>query len=213
MSITFKNNHLSGLEAAIRSMRNPMDSWHCTDSYTNYDGIFVIGDKDLELAKKLVKNGDDHGKIARMIHVSVDVTAPMYWWKEFDTYKVGTVRMSCSTMHKIHSKELTIDDFSHEHLFDESLAVLDTLLFAINSYRKLFVSDSTFISAAHKKEYWWQMIQLLPSSFNQMATIDLNYQTLRNIYRARKSHKLDEWTAFTIWIASLPYANELIIGE
>ena len=213
MSITFKNQELSGLYTAIRSMRNPMDSWHCTDSYTNYDGIFVIGEKDLELAKKLVKNGDDHGKIARMIHVSVDVTAPMYWWKEFDTYKVGTVRMSCSTMHKIHSRDLTIDDFSHEHLFEESLVALDNLLFAINSYRKHFVSGSIDISAANKKEYWWQMIQLLPSSFNQMATIDVNYQTLRNIYHARKNHKLDEWTAFTVWIASLPYANELIIGE
>ena len=211
--IAFKNNNISGLEAAIRSMRNPMDSWHGTDSYTNYDGVFVIGDKDLELAKKLVKNGDDHGKIARMIHVSVDVNAPMYWWKEFDTYKVGTVRMSCSTMHKIHSRDLTIDDFSHEHLFGEALAALEHLLFAINSYRKLFVSDSTFISAANKKEYWWQMIQLLPSSFNQMATVDLNYQTLRNMHRARKGHKLDEWTAVDIWISSLPYANELIIGE
>ena len=213
MSITFKNTNVSGLEAAIRSMRNPMDSWVGSDSYTNTIGAFIIGEKDLELAKKLVKNGDDHGKIARMIHLSVDVTAPMYWWKEFDTYKVGTVRMSCSTMHKIHSKELTIDDFSHEHLFGEAMSALENLLSVINSYRKLFVSDSTFISAANKKEYWWQMIQLLPSSFNQMATIDLNYQTLRNIYRARKSHKLDEWTAFTIWIASLPYANELIIGE
>lgn len=213
MSITFKNNNVSGLEAAIRSVRNPMDSWAGSDSYTNTNGAFVIGEKDLELAKKLVKNGDDHGKIARMIHVSVDITAPMYWWKEYDTYKVGTVRMSCSTMHKIHSRDLTIEDFSHDHLFDDSLAALENLLFAINHYRKHFVSDSLYMSAANKKEYWWQMIQLLPSSFNQMATIDVNYQTLRNIYRARKSHKLDEWTAFTIWISSLPYANELIIGE
>lgn len=212
MSITFKNNHVSGLEAAIRSMRNPMDSWNCTDSYTNYDGIFVIGEKDLELAKKLVKNGDDHGKIARMIHVSVDVTAPIYWWKEYDTYKVGTVRMSCSTMHKLHSRDLTIDDFSHEHLFDSSIFALDELIGCINHYRQKFISDIQD-TEINKKEYWWQMIQLLPSSFNQMATIDLNYQTLRNIYRARKSHKLDEWTAFTVWIASLPYANELIIGE
>lgn len=212
MSITFKNNYVSGLEAAIRSMRNPMDSWHCTDSYTNYDGVFVIGEKDLELAKKLVKNGDDHGKIARMIHVSVDVTAPMYWWKEYDTYKVGTVRMSCSTMHKLHSRDLIIDDFSHEHLFDYSIFALDELIGCINYYRQKFISDIQD-TEINKKEYWWQMIQLLPSSFNQMATIDVNYQTLRNIYRARKSHKLDEWTTFTSWIVSLPYANELIIGE
>lgn len=212
MSITFKNNYVSGLEAAIRSMRNPMDSWHCTDSYTNYDGVFVIGEKDLELAKKLVKNGDDHGKIARMIHVSVDVTAPMYWWKEYDTYKVGTVRMSCSTMHTLHSRDLTIYDFSHEHLFDSSIFALDELIGCINHYRQKFISDIQD-TEINKKEYWWQMIQLLPSSFNQMATIDVNYQTLRNIYRARKSHKLDEWHAFTSWIVSLPYANELIIGE
>lgn len=212
MSITFKNNHVSGLEAAIRSMRNPMDSWHCTDSYTNYDGVFVIGEKDLELAKKLVKNGDDHGKIARMIHVSVDVTAPIYWWKEHDTYKVGTVRMSCSTMHKLHSRDLIIDDFSHEHLFDSSISALDELIGCINHYRQKFISDIQD-TKINKKEYWWQMIQLLPSSFNQMATIDLNYQTLRNIYHARKNHKLDEWHAFVSWIASLPYANELIIGE
>lgn len=212
MSITFKNNYVSGLEAAIRSMRNPMDSWHCTDSYTNYDGVFVIGEKDLELAKKLVKNGDDHGKIARMIHVSVDVTAPMYWWKEYDTYKVGTVRMSCSTMHTLHSRDLTIYDFSHEHLFDSSIFALDELIGCINHYRQKFISDIQD-TEINKKEYWWQMIQLLPSSFNQMATIDVNYQTLRNIYRARKSHKLDEWHIFTSWIVSLPYANELIIGE
>ena len=212
MSITFKNNYVSGLEAAIRSMRNPMDSWHCTDSYINYDGIFVIGEKDLELAKKLVKNGDDHGKIARMIHVSVDVTAPMYWWKEYDTYKVGTVRMSCSTMHKLHSRDLTIDDFSHEHLFDSSIFALDELIGCINHYRQKFISDIQD-TEINKKEYWWQMIQLLPSSFNQMATIDVNYQTLKNIYHARKNHKLDEWHAFVSWIVSLPYANELIIGE
>lgn len=212
MSIIFKNNHISGFEAAIRSMRNPMDSWHCTDSYTNYNGMFVIGEKDLELAKKLVKNGDDHGKIARMIHVSVDVTAPMYWWKEYDTYKVGTVRMSCSTMYKLHSRDLTIDDFSHEHLFDSSIFALDELIGCINHYRQKFISDIQD-TEINKKEYWWQMIQLLPSSFNQMATIDVNYQTLRNIYRARKSHKLDEWHAFASWILSLPYANELIIGE
>lgn len=212
MSITFKNNYVSGLEAAIRSMRNPMDSWHCTDSYTNYDGIFVIGEKDLELAKKLVKNGDDHGKISRMIHVSVDVTAPMYWWKEYDTYKVGTVRMSCSTMHKLHSRDLSIDDFSHEHLFDSSIFILDELIGCINHYRQKFISNIQD-TEINKKEYWWQMIQLLPSSFNQMATIDVNYQTLRNIYHARKNHKLDEWHAFVSWIVSLPYANELIIGE
>lgn len=210
--IEFVNTEVSGLKAAIRSMRNPMDSWASSDSYTNTNGTFIIGEKDLELAKKLVKNGDDHGKIARMIHVSVDVTAPMYWWKEYDTYKVGTVRMSCGTMYTLHKRDLTIDDFSHEHLFDSSMFALDELIGCINHYRQKFISDIQD-SEINKKEYWWQMIQLLPSSFNQMATVDINYQTLRNIYHARKNHKLAEWHAFVVWVLSLPYANELIIGE
>ena len=222
--LKIENSEVLGWEHAIRGMRNPKNSWENGDSEScsgsgncqncfYYDACpscyvpFVVGPNDLGLMMQLRNAGTDHRKFMRMIVVYLDITAPLYWWKEFDTYKVGTVRMSCSTMHKLHCRDLTVDDFSHEQLLDESLVVLEEYVIKyINNYRRAFVDTS-------KKEYWWQMIQLLPSSFNQLATIDINYQTLRNIYHARKNHKLAEWHAFVVWILSLPYANELIIGE
>ena len=204
-----------GWEAAIRGMRNPLDSWNKSDScyltineivgHPCDDGLqkeFVIGENDLQLMKKLVKAGTDHSKFMRMITVTLDITAPMYWWKEFDTYKVATVRNSCSTMHTIHKKEFTLDDFSHEHLVKE-LKILEVVIIALNAARKRYLKNKD-------EADWWQMIQLLPSSYNQRSTMQLNYQVLRNIYHARKNHKLDCWRTFCSWIETLPYAKELI---
>jgi hypothetical protein len=181
----------------------------------------VIGENDLKLMKSLSKAGSDHSKFLRMINVAVDITAPLYWWKEFDTYKVGTVANSCSTMHKIHSKEFTLDDFSHEHLFngidvvegesdmeyyENPTLYLEQIISVINHYR-------TRYNDTKDKKYWWQMIQLLPSSYNQKRTVQLNYQVLKNMYFARRNHKLDEWHGVCDWIESLPYAKELICYE
>lgn len=215
--IKIENVEVFGWESAIRGMRNPLNSWGKSDSvYGTYWGDidghecsdrdgFCIGSNDLDLMKKLIAAGSDHSKFMRMINVTLDITAPLYWWKEFDTYKVGTVRNSCSTMHKIHSKEFTLDDFSHEHLNDGSLNILDMTIYHLNAYRDEFLRTND-------KNDWWQMIQLLPSSYNQRATVQLTYAVLRNMYHSRKNHKLDEWRDFCKWIESLPY-SELITGD
>lgn len=186
----------------IEGMRNPKNSWDRSDSF----GVgYGIGSSDLNLMKTLAKAGPVHRKYMRMIPVYVRITAPLYWWKEFDTYKVGTVANSCSTMHKIHSKEFTIDDFSVEHLGPASLTILKNIIKCMNDYREEFLKDS-------EKHNWWQMIQLLPSSYNQTRNVMLNYEVLANIYEWRKDHKLDEWKAFCKWIEDLPH-SELITGE
>ena len=191
-----------GWQAAIRGMRNPLESWSKMDSVWDVDG-FYLGDNDLGLMQRLAKAGDDHGKFLRMLIVYVDITAPLYWWKEFDTYKVGTVANSCSTMHKIHARDLTLDDFSHEHLNLDSLEMLMRLIKGINEYRYEYTQD------LNDKDCWWQLIQMLPTSYNQKRTVMLNYQVLKNIYFARKHHKLDEWHTFCEWIGNLPYFKEI----
>ena len=247
--IKFENTEVVGWEAAIRGMRNPMNSWDNSDSRWYSIGTpgtnpaatndkylkekYCIGDNDLDLMKRLRNAGTDHRKFMRMITVYVDITAPLYWWKEFDTYKIGTVANSCSTMHKIHAKEFDRGDFSYDHIplgtanYENSLDckkekmffpmnddiyfssedVLDFTIRGLNHYRELYLETND-------KKYWWQMIQILPSSYNQKRTVMLNYEVLANIYKSRKGHKLDEWSkGFIEWIESLPYAKELIIGE
>ena len=191
-------------ENAIRGARNPMNSWAKADSYYDAEGNFVFGENDLDLAKRLAVAGSDHRKFLRQIFVSVDITAPLYWWKEFDTYKVGTVANSCSTMHKIHTKAFSRDDFSHDRMTDEALAALDSLVAFLEQERLKFVENK------EDRSPWHNMIQLLPSSFNQMRTVTLNYENLIGIYYARKTHKLAEWHTLCDWIMSLPYAKELI---
>lgn len=198
--LKIENVSTSGWKAAIRGMRNPKNSWAQIDSAVVNGNCFVVGNNDYDLMYRLASAGTDHGKFMRMIHVQCDVTAPLYWWKEADQYKVGTVTDSCSTMHKIHAKEFTLDDFSHEHLNDESTEYLSELVDLLNRYRELFLKDKN-------KSWWWQMIQLLPSSYNQLRTWDLNYAVLQNIYHARRNHKLDEWHTFCDWIESLPYSD------
>jgi hypothetical protein len=202
--LKIENISTSGWKAAIRGMRNPKNSWAQIDSAVVNGNCFVVGNNDYDLMYRLASAGTDHGKFMRMIHVQCDVTAPLYWWKEADQYKVGTVTDSCSTMHKIHAKEFTLDDFSHEHLNDESTDCLLKLIDLLNCNRELFLKDKN-------KSWWWQMIQLLPSSYNQLRTWDLNYAVLQNIYHARRNHKLDEWHTFCDWIESLPY-SDLITG-
>lgn len=201
-----------GWESAIRGMRNPLNSWDRSDSTyeskaDNENGCikitYHIGPNDLKLMQSLVKAGTDHSKFMRMINVTMDITAPLYWWKEWDTYKVGTVANSCSTMHKIHSKEFTLDDFSHEQLDGYSLDILDDIINRLNDNRKHFIETQD-------KSYWWQTIQLLPSSYNQRRTVQLNYQVLRHMYFSRKNHKLDEWVEFCKMIEKLSYGQELI---
>ena len=213
--IEIHNTEVSGWEAAVRGMRNPMNSWEKSDSRwyteTNTDPVYYIGENDLTLMKKLISAGTDHSKFMRMINVTADVTAPLYWWKHADQYKVGTVTNSCSTMHKIAAKEFTLDDFSHEKLINSScmeiqeynirvspMQALLTTIECLNSYRSLYLETKD-------KKYWWQIIQLLPSSYNQKRTVQLNYAVLRNIYHSRKDHKLDEWRQFCSWIETLPY--------
>lgn len=218
--IKIENTEVLGWGAAIRGMRNPMNSWDKSDTafeYT-YGALQTIGTNDFKLMKSLVKAGTDHSKFMRMIHVQMDVTAPLYWWKEFDTYKVGTVANSCSTMHRIHAKEFTLDDFSHEHLVSDAVGLLQDIIdvlndarYAYNEFDELFKNDELDPEIKEKKDVWWQMIQLLPSSYNQKRTVQLNYAVLRSMYHARKNHKLDEWRDFCKWIESLPY-SELITG-
>lgn len=207
--LKIENTEVFGWEAAIRGMRNPKNSWDKSDSafwcYPEEGVQHKIGENDLKLMKTLANAGNDHGKFLRMIHVQFDVDAPLYWWKEYDTYKVGTVADSCSTMHKIHAKEFTMDDFSHEHLLTGSMFTLHRTVDLLNEAREQFLETKD-------KIYWWQMIQLLPSSYNQRRTLDVNYAVLKAMYHARKTHKLDEWHTLCEWIESLPY-SELITGN
>ena len=253
--LTIDHISVMNLENAMRGARNPLNSWARSDSHYDENGNYVLGENDLSLATRLCSAGTDHRKFMRMIVVYVDITAPLYWWKEFDTYKIGTVANSCSTMHKIHAKEFTFDDFSHEYLmdfdaafdagcqtpycedcgnYDSPLGVLEHTIDALNCYRKKYLETKD-------KKYWWQMIQLLPSSYNQRRTVMLNYEVLANIYKSRRNHKLDEWAehenidiktlkryydgtfklrdeksladiGFCDWIKTLPY-SELITGE
>lgn len=213
------------MENAIRGMRNPMNSWDKGDSYHCYDNCpmndidscsdceyvnnpddYILGDNDLDLAQRLCKAGSDHRKFLRQIFVSVDITAPLYFWKEYDTYKVGTTANSTSTMHKIHAKEFTLDDFSYEEMDIATISLLDIIVTRLNEIRMYY-------NASSSKTAWYSMIQLLPSSYNQMRTCTMTYENLRNMYHARKNHKLDEWHTFCEWVETLPYAKELIIGE
>ena len=192
------------MENAIRGARNPLNSWARMDSYYDEKGNFVLGENDLSLARRLAVAGSDHRKFLRQIIVSMDITAPLYWWKEFDTYKVGTVANSTSTMHKIQAKEFTREDFSHDRLTESGLMALDSLILFLEEERVKF-------NETKEKAHWHNMIQLLPSSFNQMRTVTMNYEVLINIYYARKTHKLAEWHTLCDAIMSLPYANELIL--
>ena len=239
--LKIENTEVVGFEAAIRGMRNPMNSWEKSDSYPAVDcgkcgkiereGVckkedryctgfecYDIGPNDYDLMTRLRNSGTDHRKFMRMIVVYLDITAPLYWWKEFDTYRVGVEKNSCSTMHKIHEKEFTFDDFSHEKLINSAcmeireqnirispIQALATTIECLNSYRDLYLQTKD-------KKYWWQMIQLLPSSYNQRRTAMLNYEVLANIYKSRRNHKLDEWHTFCDWIERLSY-SELIIGK
>lgn len=229
--IKIERTETYGWEAAVRGMRNPKNSWDKSDSHycwePQYPGSgcfgcelnsdhncrvdkYIIGKNDFDLMKTLAAAGNDHGKFLRMITVTVDLTAPLYWWKEFDTYKVGTVADSCSTMHKIHAKEFTFEDFSMEHIGHVPncdpmyYAAMDYVIMALNEARHCYLDTKD-------KAYWWQMIQLLPSSYNQKRTVQVNYAVLKNMYHARKNHKLDEWHEFCRWIEALPY-SELITG-
>lgn len=235
--LKIENTEVTGWEAAIRGMRNPMNSWEKSDSvFTQHEledwphntvkTFDDLGPNDLDLMTRLRNSGTDHRKFMRMITVYLDITAPLYWWKEFDTYKVGTVANSCSTMHKIAAKEFTLDDFSCEHLLEQKdvhvpndsccnwnwegcaviapINILEETVNMLNTARKMFLETKD-------KKYWWQMIQLLPSSYNQKRTVMLNYEVLANIYKSRRNHKLDEWHTFCDWIEELPY-SELITG-
>lgn len=213
------------MEFVIEGMRNPMNSWDKSDSNiciydceycsayskdcddSNMIGDFRLGNKDYDLMKRLAKAGTDHRKFMRMMPVYVRITAPLYWWKEFDTYKVGTVSNSCSTMHKITKKEFTLDDFSIEHLNSTSIIVLKNIITRLNNCRTFYLEGVGRAIAPKDKEIWWQLIQLLPSSYNQTRNVKLNYEVLANIYHSRKTHKLDEWIEFCRWIINLPLAE------
>ena len=221
--IKIENTNVCGFEAAIRGMRNPMNSWDKSDSSEldcnlyeceecqyehlceeRYPRTYEVGENDLALMRKLAHAGDDHGKFARFINVTADITAPLYLWSEIDTYKVGTVANSCSKMHKLMDKEFTLEDFSHEHLLDGGLQVLKQTIDALNKYRDYYLTTKN-------KEFWWQAIQLLPNSYNQRRTVQLNYQVLNRIYHARKNHKLDEWHVFCDWIEELPWFKDIYL--
>ena len=223
--LKIENTETYGWEAAIRGMRNPKNSWDKSDSEWKYyggdcyNGVFVIGKNDLDLMMRLRNAGTDHRKYLRMITVYCDITAPLYWWKEYDTYKVATVANSCSTMHKIHAKEFTLNDFSHEHLNSHAIEVLKKTIDELNNYRDFCVAWEgcginlkKMYELSDRKDAWWQMIQLLPSSYNQKRTVELNYEVLANMYKSRKNHKLDEWHTLCDWIEELPYP-QLITGE
>ena len=206
--IKIENTHVDNIVRSVYSARNAMNSWDKSDSDWNTDSL---GENDLKLARTLSKAGNDHGKFLRMINVTVDITAPLYWWKEYDTYKVGTVANSCSTMHKIAAKEFTLEDFSCEHLLEHpSIEVMRVVIEALNTSRTCFLECKDQIT---KKDWWWQMIQLLPTSYNQKRTVQLNYQVLKTMYFARRNHKLDEWRDFCAWCESLPYFKEICIQE
>ena len=205
--IRLERTSVMNLENAIRGARNPMNSWDRIDSRYDESGDYILGENDLGLARRLRLAGSDHRKFIRQIFVSVDITAPLYWWKEYDTYKVGTVANSTSTMHKIHSRPFSIDDFSHDHMTPDTLAFMQTVVERLESIRQ------TYLEQGRRKEDWYDLIQLLPSSYNQLRTCTMNYETLVNIYHARKAHKLVEWHTFCEWIHTLPYADELIVAE
>ena len=220
--LKLENTGVFGWEATIRGMRNPMNSWNKSDSgwgfvpsqtcptCDRYECGYIIGENDLKLMKSLSKAGNDHAKFLRMINVTVDITAPLYWWKEYDTYKVGTVANSCSTMHKIADKEFTLEDFSCEHLTVESITFgLEPVIDILNKNRELYVQWKN--AGEEKKNLWWQMIQLLPSSYNQKRTVQFNYQVLKQMYFARKDHKLDEWHTLCDWMLALPYFKEVCV--
>ena len=192
------------LDNAIRGARNPMNSWGKSDSYYDEDGKFILGPVDVDFGHRLAVSGSDHRKFLRQVFVSVDITAPLYWWKEFDTYKVGTVANSCSTMHKIHAKAFHRDDFSHDRLDEGGLALLDATVAYLEGERRKFLADK------EDRQPWHNMIQMLPSSYNQMRTVTLNYENLINIYYARRNHKLAEWHTLCDWILTLPCAREWI---
>lgn len=204
--IKIEKARVMNLEGAIRGARNPMNSWNRSDSRYDSDGNYILGENDLGLAIRLCRAGSDHRKFIRQILVSVDITAPLYWWKEFDTYKVATVANSTSTMHKIHSKPFEADDFSNDHMSDAARGALDTLMGFLEQQRLKFVETKD-------KSYWYDIIQLLPESYNQKRTITMNYENLLNMYYARKNHKLDEWHTYCDWILSLPYTKELFLRE
>lgn len=215
--IRFEAVETYGWGAAVRGMRNPKNSWSKSDSVFSFlDGHPHLGPNDMKLMKTLREAGTDHRKFLRMIVVSMDITAPLYWWKEYDTYKVGTVANSCSTMHKIAAKPFEIADFSCEHLVDSSLCCLEETIEKLNFWRIKFIIQSNPETvekgATSAKNCWWQMIQLLPTSYNQLRTVILNYEVLANIYKSRRNHKLDEWHAFCDWIETLPY-SWLITGK
>lgn len=205
--IKLERTSVMNLENAVRGARNPLNSWHRMDSFYDENGQYVLGPNDLDLAIRLRKAGSDHRKFMRQIFVSVDITAPLYWWKEYDTYKVATAANSTSTMHKIHSKPFSREDFSVDHMTPDTLAFMDQVIGRLESIRLKFMEEGK------KKEDWYDLIQLLPSSYNQMRTCSLNYETLVNIYHARKGHKLEEWHTFCDWILTLPYGRELIAAE
>ena len=202
--IKLERTSVMNFENAVRGMRNPMSSWDKSDSFFDENGNFVLGENDLSLAHRLAISGSDHRKYLRQIFVSVDITAPIYWWKEFDTYKVATVANSTSTMHKIHAKPFSADDFSVDHLTPEGREAFDRYLEYLETARLSFVETKD-------KKYWYDLIQLLPSGYNQMRTVTLNYETLINIYYARRNHKLDEWHVLCAWIETLPYARDIIM--
>ena len=237
--IKIENTEVVGWEAAIRGMRNPLNSWEksdsgygcgndkeyfcdeCSSSFhcPSREKTYNIGPNDYDLMTRLRNAGTDHRKFMRMITVYVDITAPLYWWKEFDTYKVGTVANSCSTMHKIHAKEFTLEDFSTEHLCKSNIEVLEELVLELEYWRDKFVNYDEYCKVvpefreiSSQNDCWWQLIQLLPSSYNQRRTVMLNYEVLANIYKSRRNHKLDEWHVFCEWIENLPYA-ELITDK
>lgn len=201
--LKIEKTEVFGWNSAIRGMRNPLNSWDKSDTRFNWEiGRTVIGENDLALMKRLSNAGSDHAKFLRMINVTVDITAPLYWWKEFDTYKVGTVANSCSTMHKIHAKEFTLADFSWERLNERSVRILEAVIEELNFNREKFIETKD-------KTYWHQMIQLLPTSYNQKRTVQFNYQVLKSMYFARRNHKLDEWHTLCEWIEKLSYFKEI----
>lgn len=204
--IKLEKTSVVNLENAMRGARNPMNSWARADSYYDEDRNYILGPNDLDLARRLAKAGPDHRKFIRQIFVSVDITAPLYWWKEYDTYKVATVANSTSTMHKIHSKAFEESDFSTDHMTDESKKHFLDFVVYMEEVRKKFVETKD-------KTYWYDLIQMLPSSYNQLRTCSLNYETLSNIYYARKAHKLEEWHILCDWIKTLPYAGDIIINR
>lgn len=225
--IKLEKTEVMGWEAAIRGMRNPMNSWEKSDSQMSAiaidEGWSWIGPNDHDLMMRLAKGGPVHAKYRRQIFVSVDITAPLYWWKEFDTYKIGTTANSCSTMHKIHAKEFTLEDFSCEHLLDGSINLLKNIIEELNNWRRWYNRYDTLSednkgftngTITCKKDIWYQMIQLLPSSYNQKRTVTMTYENLYNMYHSRKDHKLDEWrVGFCNWVKELPYSEIITLEE